>query len=198
VVAAIGTYVSQGRTVADGLLFDLAIAARSELFGPTGEWRPSPVAVIALDQRSLDADELVSYPRALFGPVWSRLVPTLMNAGAKAVVFDLLLSYDASAFKAGFDRRFRAALSKYRDRIVLGRSATTLPAKPYLAALEMDERSLGLLELTRDGDGVYPRHTPRPRLFAPDAKQNPDKKCRWTLPGCCLDRCVGSRTRLTR
>jgi adenylate cyclase len=142
---------------ADGRLLDLLIAARALVF-PTHE-TPSmePVAVIALDARSLNEPELAPYPRAFLAPVWSTILEATMEAGARAVGFDLLFAYSANRFVPNFDAPFIAALSRYRSQVVLARSATTLPAHAFLAGLRFDEGSVGLAEVAADPDGRYRR-----------------------------------------
>lgn len=112
------------------------------------------VVVIALDQRSLDAPEMNALPRALFAPVWAKLLAGLGEVGASAVAFDFLFTFSGGQFQAGYDRPFQQALYRNRDRAVLGRTATTLPAKPFLAALRFEPDVLGMLELIPDQDGV--------------------------------------------
>ena len=136
----------------DGWLFDTALWARNVLV-PGGEI-PNKVVVIAVDQRSLDAPELSYLPRALFSPIWAETLNGLGQADAAAIAFDFLLAYSGGQLKPGYDRDFQRALFRYGDRVVLGRSATTLPAKSYLAALRFDPTALGLLELLPDTDGV--------------------------------------------
>jgi adenylate cyclase len=142
---------------ADGRLLDLLIAARAIVF-PTHE-TPSmePVAVIALDVRSLNEPELAPYPRAFLAPVWSTVLEAVVEAGARAVGFDLLFAYTANRFVPNFDTPFIAALGRYRSHVVLARSASMLPAHPFLAALRFDEESLGLAEIAADSDGRYRR-----------------------------------------
>jgi adenylate cyclase len=156
-VAVIATTWLRDPLGADGRLLDLLVAAQAMIF-PTPE-TPStePVAVIALDARSLNEPELAPYPRAFLAPVWAVVLEALMGAGARGVGFDLLFTYTANRFVDNFDASFIAALSHYRSQVVLARSATTLPAPPFLAALRYDEGSLGLAEIAADPDGRYRR-----------------------------------------
>ena len=154
VVTAIFVGVPLG---ADGRILDLLIAARAFVFPIDEASLPTPVAVIALDARSLNEPELAAFPRTFFAPVWSTILEAVFAAGARAVGFDLLLTYSANRFVPNFDAPFIAALSRYHSQVVLARSATTLPAPPFLAALRFDERSLGLAEVPADPDGTYRR-----------------------------------------
>jgi class 3 adenylate cyclase/CHASE2 domain-containing sensor protein len=145
-----------GQLSVDGFLLDLLVKGRS-LLTPAAVPAQEPVAVIALDRRSLDAPELLPYPRAFLAPIWATVLEGVFTAGARAVGFDLLFAYSANQFTANFDQPFLATLGTYRERVVLGRSATTLPAPPFLAALRYDTDALGLMELIADRDGTY-RH----------------------------------------
>ena len=143
----------------DGRLFDLALGLRARL-APRGEASPpTPVAVIAIDARSLATPPLDKMPRALFAPVWARLVTGLAAAGAEAIAFDVLLSFSGEAIAKGYDRSFQRALHANRERVVLGRSAETLPDRRYLAPLRAGKEALGLLEIGEDTDGVVRRFT---------------------------------------
>lgn len=157
-VAAVVVAVVVGRPLSlDGQLLDLLVKARA-IVGPV-EDRPeqSPVAVIALDRRSLDAPELARYPRVLMGPFWAAIVEDVFQAGARALGFDLIFSYSANQFSQNFDGPFLAALDKHRERVVLARTAATLPALPFLAALRNDQGALGIAEISADPDGRH-RH----------------------------------------
>jgi class 3 adenylate cyclase len=142
---------------ADGALLDVLVRARAAVLPDPEPPERSRVAVIAVDARSLAAPELASYPRAFLAPAWATVLDSVMTAGALTVGFDLLLSYSANRFAADFDAPFLAALSRHRGRVVLARSARTLPAPPFLAALGQDGGALGLAELTADPDGRH-RH----------------------------------------
>ena len=140
----------------DGLLYDLAVAQRADVWPAETETR-SPVVVIAVDERSLAHPRLASFPRPMLGKIWEGLISNLAQAGANVVAFDFLLAYSGNALIERFDRPFMIALSRNRDRVVLGRSAATVPADPYRAALRNDPAALGMLEIAPDEDGVYRR-----------------------------------------
>ena len=144
------------RFLGDGWLFDVALWARAEIHATATKTR-SDVIVIAIDDRSLRSEELKGVPRALFAPTWAKLLQGLGDAGADAVAFDLLLAFSGNNLKAGYDRDFLRALFRLRDKVVLARSETIVPVKPYLAALKFDLGALGLIEIEADGDEVYRR-----------------------------------------
>lgn len=154
-VAALAASWAGAPVTADGPLLDLLVWARSVAAPPRGAPEAAAVAVIALDRRSLEAPELAPYPRAFFAPVWTAVLDSLVAAGTRAVAFDFLFSYSANRFQPDFDAPFLAALARHRSRVVLARSAATLPAPPFLAALHDDAEALGLAELSADPDGRY-------------------------------------------
>ena len=157
---------SGGHTRSDGLAYDLATAARASLF-PAEEPR-SRVAVIAVDAASLDAKEIAEQelPRAFFAPIWAELLAALKQAEAGAIGFDLLLAQSSRKLGPEADRPFLRQLAQLKEQVVLGRSAATLPAQPYRAALRMDAENLGALELEPDRDGVIRRVALRPPVAA--------------------------------
>lgn len=156
-VAALVVAMVAGPIALDGSLLDLLVKAREVVFHTDDDPQPSPVAVIALDARSLASTELSSYPRVLLSPVWAGLLDSVFDGGVRAVGFDMILSYSANRFQPGFDLPFVAGLYNHREKVVLARSAATLPALPFLAALNNDERALGLAEVVADPDGRYRR-----------------------------------------
>lgn len=156
-VAVVVAVAVGGPVPLDGQLLDFLVKAREIVFPVEDQPEQSPVAVIALDRRSLEAPELVRYPRVLMGPFWAVIVDGVVQAGARAVGFDLLFAYSANQFYQNFDAPFLAALHKHRERVVLARTAATLPALPFLAALRNDEGALGTVEIIADGDGRHRR-----------------------------------------
>src|SRR5437773_4007315 len=82
-----------GPTVVDGVLLDALISARA-LVAPVREApESSPVAVIALDQRSLESPELRAAPRTLMAPQWATILDAAFRAGARAVGFDIIFAF---------------------------------------------------------------------------------------------------------
>lgn len=149
----------------DGVIFDSLIYARSALF-PPGTVIHSPVAVVALDRRSLASRELAPYPRVLLAPVWAKLVGELFNAGAREVGFDEIFAYDPGnlpALPSDYNAPFLRILAAHRGHVVLARSQETPPAIPFAAAAGFN--SLGLAEMKADPDGRV-RHVPTRLLTA--------------------------------
>jgi adenylate cyclase len=157
-LAAVVVAVVVGRPLSvDGTLLDLLIKGREIVFPVDDRSEQSPVAVIALDRRSLESPELAGYPRVLMGPFWAAIMDSMFQAGARAVGFDFVFAYSGSRFSQNVDGKFLAALDKHRRHVVVARTGPTLPALPYLAALRNDEGALGGAEITSDPDGRY-RH----------------------------------------
>jgi class 3 adenylate cyclase/CHASE2 domain-containing sensor protein len=143
VAAATLAGVTGGRVeLVDGFLYDLALALVPFRSAPT----PSNVVVVAVDEKSLASDTLASTPRVFFGPYYAELVDGLFQGGAKAVGFDIIFSYSATRFAAiepSYDDALLASLAKYRDRVVLARTATTPVAAPFVAAVFDPNRDAG-------------------------------------------------------
>ncbi|HWB51477.1 MAG TPA: adenylate/guanylate cyclase domain-containing protein [Stellaceae bacterium] len=148
----------------DGLLYDVSLNLTAKRPGTAGE----PVAVVALDEESLGSPELAAMPRALFAPVWAKLVDGLTKSGAKAIGFDIIFAYSAnrlSGVDAAHDQSFLASLHRARDRVVLARTARMPPAFPYIAAVfdpgadagKKDPGAVAYVELDPDADGVQRR-----------------------------------------
>ena len=164
-LAALWSASGDGRTVLDGWLFDTALAVKAHLAPDTRPAAEIPVAVVAIDERSLASEPLSIYPLGLFAPVWAETIQALTDAGAQAVAFDLIMKYSAGRLTRelnlkGF-RRFetdlRRTLNRNREKIVLGRSEATLPPRSITAPLRAYGDRLGLLDLEADRDGVYRR-----------------------------------------
>jgi adenylate cyclase len=148
--------VAIGRPVSlDGPVLDVLVKSREIAFPVEDRPEQSPVVVIALDRRSLDAPELARYPRALMGQFWAALMDDVFQAGARAIGFDLIFSFSANQISPNLDAPFLGALHKHRERVVLARTGATLPALPFLAALQNDEGALGIAEISPDADGRY-------------------------------------------
>ena len=156
-IGAVATALARGPVVVDGPILDLLVAGRAASFADRYAPEDSPVAVIALDQRSLFGPELAAYPRAFLGPVLAEVLDGVAAAGARVVGFDLVLAYSANRFARDFDRSFVESLARHRGQVVLARSAASLPAEPFWAALQPDQDVLGFAEVLPDPDGRYRR-----------------------------------------
>jgi adenylate cyclase len=163
---SVAVSLAAGGTVqlTDGLFYDLSLAAVQARPGTGGQ----PVAVIALDRDSLDADEIAATPRVFLGPYWAKVIEGLNQNGVRAVGFDLIFEYSANqfqGFEGHYDAGFLDALSRYRQKIVLARSARAYPAPAFAAAVtdleadagKEDPGALAFVELIPDSDGVNRR-----------------------------------------
>ncbi len=141
--AAMLALVTGGRVeLVDGFLYDIAIAIAPFRSAPAA----SNVVVVAIDEKSLASETLASTPRVFFGPHYAELLDGLFQGGAKAVGFDIIFSYTATRFPAiepSYDDALLASLAKYRDRVVLARTATTTVAEPFVAAVFDAKRDAG-------------------------------------------------------
>jgi CHASE2 domain-containing sensor protein len=71
-------------------------------------------------------------------PAWAKLVNGLTDADARPIGFDIIFSYSANrfpGFEGQYDRDFLATLAGARGRVVLGRSARSYPAPPFVGAV---------------------------------------------------------------
>ena len=60
-----------------------------------------PAVFVAIDDASLSSPELAALPRALFQPVWARLIDGLLEAGARRIAFDVVFAYAGADFQIG-------------------------------------------------------------------------------------------------
>ncbi len=155
----------------DGFVYDVAVTLRSALDRRTEP--ASPVAIIAVDSRSLDSEELTTTPRVFMAPQWSAMLDAVFDGGAKAVAFDIIFAYSASSFSRDYDKPFLSALVRHGDKVVVGRSARTPMIDPIAAVL--DDESVGFVELKHDADGVY-RRVARHREVASHTPGAPPEK----------------------
>ncbi|HEX5599872.1 MAG TPA: CHASE2 domain-containing protein, partial [Hyphomicrobiaceae bacterium] len=138
----------------NGLLYDVTLKAAQP-------WRrnipTAPVVFVAIDDASLSDPELAALPRALFQPVWARLIDGLLEAGARRIAFDVVFAYAGADFQVGaftlpdYDRSLIDSLERARDRIVLGRFPSVSPALPFLKAAGASR--IGVLDLQLESDG---------------------------------------------
>lgn len=153
----------------NGLLYDLTLRTSEP-------WRrhlpAAPIVLVAVDDASLASPELAALPRALFQPIWARLIDGLLGAGARRVAFDLVFAYAGADFKVGsftlpgYDRSLIDVLQRGRDRIVLARFPGVPPAAAFLEAVGPSR--VGVLDLQVESDGRVRSTAPLVRL--PDGR----------------------------
>jgi class 3 adenylate cyclase/CHASE2 domain-containing sensor protein len=149
----------------NGLLYDLTLRTSEP-------WRRHvpdvPVVLVAVDDASLASTEFAALPRALFQPIWARLIDGLLDAGARRVAFDLVFAYSGADFKVGsftlpdYDRSLIDALARARDRVVLARFPGVPPAAVFLEAVGRSR--VGVLDLQVESDGRVRSTAPLIRL----------------------------------
>jgi class 3 adenylate cyclase len=131
-----------------------------------------PAVFVAIDDVSLATPELAALPRALFQPVYARLIDGLLDAGARRIAFDVVFAYAGADFKVGtftlpdYDKGLIDSLARGRDRIVLGRFPSVAPAPPFLRAVGPSR--VGVLDLQLESDGRVRSSAPLVRL--PDGR----------------------------
>jgi len=175
VIGALAGYVSDYRSIfpalggPNALLYDLTLRMANP-------WRrevaATPIVLVAIDDASLASPEFAALPRALFQPIWARLIDGLLDAGARRVAFDLVFAYAGADFKVGsftlpdYDRSLIDALAQGRDRIVLARFPSVGPAAAFLKAVGPSR--VGVLDLQVESDGRVRSTAPLVRL--PDGR----------------------------
>lgn len=160
VLAGCTTWLGGGSLLTDGFAFDVAA------YMAAGRRSPEPdanaaVALVLLDDRSLATEEFRA-PRNFLAPQWAQLIDELVAADVKSIGFDIIFEISANDFKhisPNYDRPFLAALNQNQDRLTIGQSIQTLPARSYMFAVgaNMDANSLGLVEVKADKDGAVRR-----------------------------------------
>ncbi len=149
----------------NGLLYDMTLKTAQP-------WRRhirlAPVVLVAIDDASLATPELAALPRALFQPVWARLIDGLLDAGARRIAFDVVFAYAGTDFKVGsftlpgYDQSLIDSLARGRDRIVLARFPSVPPATAFAAAVGTPR--LAVLDLQPESDGRVRSTAPVVRL----------------------------------
>lgn len=149
----------------NGLLYDVTLKISEP-------WRRDipiePVVFVAIDDASLSTPELAVLPRALFQPVWARLIDGLLGAGARRIAFDVVFAYSGADFQVGsftlpdYDRSLVDSLANGRDRIVLGRFPSVPPAPAFAKAVGASR--IGVLDLQPESDGRVRSTAPLTRL----------------------------------
>lgn len=153
----------------NGLLYDLTLKISQPL---RRETPAAPALFVAIDDASLASTELAPLPRALFQPVWARLIDGLGDAGARRIAFDVVFAYAGADFQVGafrlpeYDRSLVESLTRNRDRIVLGRFPS-IPPNPAFARTVGASR-VGILDLRLESDGRVRSAAPIARL--PDGR----------------------------
>lgn len=155
--AAALSFAMSGETELDGTLFDAMVAQRAWLDPKPSEAKP--VAIVALDERSLRSEELSAFPRVFLAPQWAKMLDILFAAKAKAIGFDILFVWSPEQISPGLDKPFKQALAKYHNQLVIGKTANNVPVPGYFFAIRggSDPDAVANLDVDTDPDGVI-RH----------------------------------------
>ncbi len=138
----------------NALLYDLTLAT-------TLRWRrdapPVPAVFVAVDEAALSSPELAALPRALFQPVWARVINGVLDAGARRIAFDMVFAYAGADFRAGtytlpdYDQSLIESLSENRGKVIIGRFPSVPPAPPFAEAAGSSR--VAVLDLQVESDG---------------------------------------------
>jgi adenylate cyclase len=138
----------------NGIFFDLTLRVSQSW---RGDVPTVPAVFVAIDEASLSTPELAALPRALFQPIWARLIDGLLDAGARRIAFDVVFAYAGADFNAGgfrlpgYDQSLIDSLARGREAIVLGRFPSVPPASPFVDAVGRSR--VGVLDLQLESDG---------------------------------------------
>jgi CHASE2 domain-containing sensor protein len=116
--------------------------------------------VVAIGGASLSTPDLAALPRALFQPVWARLIDGLLEARARRIAFDVVFAYAGGPISnlPDYDRSLIDSLDRARDRIVLGRFPSVPPAPPFQRAAGGDASEFSSFSLNQMEGCEAPRH----------------------------------------
>jgi CHASE2 domain len=110
----------------NGLLYDLTLKVAQP-------WRRNiptvPAVFVAIDDASLSTPDLAALPRALFQPVWARLIDGLLEARARRIAFDVVpMRVPISKSAPLFCQTTTAALSTVSAEPEIASSSGDFPA----------------------------------------------------------------------
>ncbi|MCV0426692.1 MAG: CHASE2 domain-containing protein [Roseibium sp.] len=175
-IVAIGVGVFAGlsakKSIWEGWVIDRLFQVRASL-GVAPEIGYSPVAVVGLDNVSLDSDRLSPFPRVLMTPVFAEAGQAVLDAGALGVGFDFIFAYSADAFVdpetgearlSGFDLPFQKFIFSNRDKVFISHTELGVPHRRFSAAAGAD--GVRSVTVSTDSDGVVRQHEPHLPLSA--------------------------------
>ena len=168
IITALVSVNSKFKTSIDGFFYDVSLASNFYLKAffdsPTDDATQSAsTIVVAIDEKTLSAPE-AQVPRAMFSPLFADVTSKVLLAGAKSIVFDVVMEFDTARWSLSgvdrpekfkkFDNGFLLLLRKYsKDRsIVLARTASAMPAQRFQTVAGAE--SIAFAELPLDDDGV--------------------------------------------
>ncbi|WP_420337468.1 adenylate/guanylate cyclase domain-containing protein [Roseibium sp.] len=165
---AAGTVLGLGaqNAIWEGWFVDRLFQAKS-LLSQEEKSQRAPVAVVGLDQVSLNSDRLATVPRVFMSPVLATAGQAVLDAGAAGVGYDFVFAFSADSFAdpntgeerlRGFDRPFLRFLYQNRGKVFVSRTSTGVPHRAISAAAGTS--GVRFAEVSPDTDGVVRRHTP--------------------------------------
>lgn len=164
--AGIVVGLSANKAIWEGWVIDRLFQIRVGL-GQVQENAPAPVAVVGLDQTSLDSDRLSRIPRVLMTPVLAEAGQAILDAGAVALGFDFVFAYSADSFVdpstgearlSGFDRPFQSFVYRNRGRVFIAHTEIGVPHRSFTAAIGAG--GVRSVIVSTDIDGIVRQHKP--------------------------------------
>jgi adenylate cyclase len=166
ILAGIVIGLSAKKAIWEGWVTDQLFQIRAIVKGPQ-ETAPSPVAVIGLDQTSLDSERLSSVPRVLMTPVLAEAGQAILDAGAVALGFDFVFAYSADTFVdpssgekrlLNYDQPFKRFLFQNRGKIFVAHTEVGVPHRSFSGAAGAS--GVRSVQVVPDSDGVVRWHAP--------------------------------------
>lgn len=159
--------LSANKAIWEGWVTDRLFQLRAN-FIQSGETASAPVAVVGLDQASLDSERLSRIPRVLMTPVMAEAGQAVIDAGATAVGFDFVFAYSADSFVdpstgearlSGFDRPFQTFAYRNRGKVFIAHTEIGVPHRSFTAAIGAG--GVRSVIVSTDNDGIVRKHTPQ-------------------------------------
>lgn len=166
VCAGIAIGLSAKKAIWEGWFIDRLFQIRATLTADR-EMPPAPVVVVGLDQASLDSARLEKLPRVLMTPLLAMAGQAVLDAGAVAVGYDFIFSYNADGFidpnsgearLDGYDTTFKRFLFSNRGRVFIASAQLGVPHRSFIGAAGAG--GVRSVIVTPDSDGVVRRHEP--------------------------------------
>ncbi|MHA7772590.1 adenylate/guanylate cyclase domain-containing protein [Roseibium sp. M-1] len=166
VSAGIAIGLSAKKAIWEGWFIDRLFQIRAT-FTANREMLPAPVVVVGLDQASLDSERLQTLPRVLMTPLLAKAGQAVLDAGALAVGYDFIFSYNADGFVDpnsgearlnGYDTTFKRFLFSNRGKVFIASAQLGVPHRSFSGAA--GDGGVRSVIVTPDSDGVVRRHDP--------------------------------------
>jgi adenylate cyclase len=166
VSAGIAIGLSAKKAIWEGWFIDRLFQIRATLTADR-EVPPAPVVVVGLDQASLDSARLQTLPRVLMTPLMAMAGQAVLDAGALAVGYDFIFSYNADGFVDpssgearldGYDTTFKRFLFSNRGKVFIASAQLGVPHRSFIGAAGAG--GVRSVIVTPDSDGVVRRHEP--------------------------------------